>query len=92
MNTLALSPQNPSLPSYYKQYAVNMSIRNVAVQLQLRSSTDGLSLHQVRLADDLVRSTLDDTASLGKRGADAHEIGVDVTGGLTTFVNAPGYR
>lgn len=30
------------------------------------SGTDGLSLHEIRLANDLVRNTRDDTASLGK--------------------------
>lgn len=39
--------------------------------------------------NDFIRSALDDAASLGKRGADAHEVGVDVAGGLAAFVDAP---
>ncbi len=51
--------------------------------------TRSLRLHLPWLADNLIRSTLDDTASLGKLGADTHEVGIDVTGGLATFVDAP---
>ena len=46
----------------------------------------------VNLADDLVRSALDDTASLGEGGADAHEESVDVTSSLAAFVDAPADR
>lgn len=51
--------------------------------------TDGLRFHLLWLANDLIRSTLDDTASLGKRSADAHEVRIDVTSRLATFVDAP---
>ena len=54
--------------------------------------TGGLRLHLLWLANNLIRSTLDDTASLGKLSADAHEVGIDVTGSLATFVDAPADR
>ena len=53
------------------------------------SGSDGLSLHLLWLADDLVRSTLNDTASLGELSANAHEVGIDVTSSLATFIDAP---
>ncbi len=48
--------------------------------------------HGLRLllpADFLVGGALDDAACFGQLGADAHEVGVDVTGGLAAFVDAP---
>lgn len=53
------------------------------------SSTYSLRLHLIRLPNDLVRSSLDDTARLGQLSADTHEIGVDVASGLATFIDAP---
>ena len=50
---------------------------------------DGLRLHLLWLANDFIRSTLDDTASLGKLSAHPHEVGIDVTSSLPTFIDAP---
>ena len=59
----------------------------------VRLGADGLRLHLLWLANDLIRSTLDDTASLGKLSANAHEVGIDVTSCLATFIDAPtGYQ
>lgn len=53
------------------------------------SSADSLRLHLLRLANDLVRSTLDDTARLRKLSADTHEVGIDIASSLATLVDAP---
>ena len=41
------------------------------------------------LANDFVRGALDDAACFGQLGADAHEVGVDIAGGLAAFIDAP---
>lgn len=53
------------------------------------SCTNSLCLHLLGLPDDLIWSSLDDTAGFGKLGANAHEVGVDVASGLATFIDAP---
>jgi len=53
-------------------------------------STNSLRLHLLWLADDLVWSSLNDTAGLGQLGPHPHEVCVNVASGLTTFIDAPG--
>ena len=53
------------------------------------SSAYGLGFHLLGLADDFVWCTLHDTAGFGELGADTHEVSVDITSGLATFVDAP---
>lgn len=56
-----------------------------------RSDNDsiGLLLHLVRLADDLVRRSLHDPASPRKLSPNTHEVGIHISGSLTTFVDTP---
>ena len=58
---------------------------------ECNSSAHSLRLHHQlgRLTHNLIRSPLHDPARLGQLRADAHEVGVDVAGGLAAFVDAP---
>lgn len=53
------------------------------------SSTNSLLPHLFRVAHHFIRCSLHDTASLGELRGNAHEISVDVAGGLAAFVDAP---
>lgn len=53
------------------------------------SRTNSLLPHLFRVAHHFIRCSLHDTASLGELRGNAHEISVDVAGGLAAFVNAP---
>lgn len=79
---------HPDPHPFLPRHAVSGSQRRDAP----RSGAHGLRRHEIRLADDLVRRALDDAARLGELGADAHEVGVDVAGGLAAFVDAPARR
>lgn len=87
MHFILLSSESYLIPSFLPSFLC--SVKRVHVEPQYCLGTYGLSLHEPWLADDLVWSTLDDTAGFGKRGADAHEVGIDVTSSLATFVDAP---
>lgn len=68
-------------------FAMQVTTFYVAVLCLL--GTDSLRLHLLWLANDLIRSALDDAASFGELSTDPHEVGIDVTSGLATFVDAP---
>ena len=55
----------------------------------LSRSSNSLRLHRLGLAHNLVRCTLNDPTCFGQLGGHAHEVSVDVAGGLAAFVDAP---
>lgn len=53
-------------------------------------SSDCLLFQFLLIANDLIRSTLDNAAGLGQLRENTHEVGINIASCLTALIDAPG--
>ena len=71
---------------YRQRSSVSSSMCDAFV---IRSRSDSLCLHLIRVSNNLIRRALNDAARLWELCSDTHEIDIDVASCLATLIDAP---